>query len=128
MSAGATSHTATVEAACRALESATDGATRAAADAYLQSFRLTPRPYAVCIALLQQSALPNAQFISLSTVKAALAREARLLGGAHLTALKDQLLQCIQHRAHTWVSAKRKRVCAGRSMTYEDVCNRVRMR
>jgi hypothetical protein len=95
-----------IEQACLAMEQATDAATRTAADTFLQAFRDTPRPYTLCTLLLQGSAVANAQFIALATMKVAIQREGRVLGGATLAQLKDQLLNCLVMRANTWVSSK----------------------
>ena len=85
---------------------APDAATRTEADQFLQSFRSSVRPYALCTLLLQsEGASPAVQFVALATMKEALRREGRLLGSAQLQQLKEQLLQLVVARVHQWVRA-----------------------
>lgn len=85
---------------------APDAATRTEADQFLQSFRSSVRPYALCTLLLQsEGASPAVQFVALATMKEALRREGRLLGAAQLQQLKEQLLQLVVARVHQWVRA-----------------------
>ncbi|MDO9334132.1 MAG: hypothetical protein Q7T57_06390, partial [Dehalococcoidales bacterium] len=90
-----------IEQACLAMERAADAGTRDAADAFLQTFRATSRPYALCTFLLQGSFVSHAQFSALDTIKIAVQREGRVLGGAFLEELKNTLLNCLVTRAGT---------------------------
>jgi hypothetical protein len=84
-----------IVAACMALQTATSAADRAGADAFLQQFRRSPRPYDVCIGILRQSSEAAVHYHMLAVIKEAALREWTTLSPPEIQQLRDTVLDFV---------------------------------